>query len=232
MGMIYFAHRGASAQRVQNTLEAFALAKEQGATHYELDVHLLKDGKLAVHHNYSLLETAGKDVALGDLTSADLTKFPLINPFTQNKVAVPLLQEVLPIIAPGLQLLNIELKNDGNIYPGIEGRLLDFLGQYSHLNTKIIFSSFDYDSLVRLRAAAPQARVGLLTRQFDIEKARALRAESVHINHIRFVPDMARICHQHGIKLYCYTVNDKSLAAKLQAQGVDGIFTDQILLYR
>ena len=50
--MIYFSHRGANTKRVQNTVEAFALAHAQGATHYELDVHLLKDGALAVHHDY------------------------------------------------------------------------------------------------------------------------------------------------------------------------------------
>ena len=62
--MIYFAHRGANTQRVENTVSAFALAQKQGVTHYELDVHLLKDGQLAVHHDYSLLRTTGVDVKL------------------------------------------------------------------------------------------------------------------------------------------------------------------------
>ena len=55
--MIYLAHRGANTQRVQNTVEAFALAQTQGAQYYELDVHLLQDGQLAVHHDYSLQQT-------------------------------------------------------------------------------------------------------------------------------------------------------------------------------
>lgn len=80
--MIYFAHRGASAQMVQNTLPAFALAREEGATHYELDVHLTKDGFLVVHHDYTLANTAGADVHLADLTLADLKNYPLKNPLT------------------------------------------------------------------------------------------------------------------------------------------------------
>ena len=69
--MIYFSHRGANTKRVENTPAAFALAHQQGARFFELDVHLLKDGFLAVHHDYSLLRTAGKEVLLKDLTAPD-----------------------------------------------------------------------------------------------------------------------------------------------------------------
>lgn len=226
--MIYFSHRGANTKRVQNTVEAFALAQAQGATYYELDVHLLQDGQLAVHHDYSLLSTTGKDVLLKNLTSQDLTKYPLINPFTSHAVFVPLLQDVLPVIVPGISLLNIELKNDDNRYPGLEAAVLSFLKQYPQLAGKVLFSSFDYDTLARLRALAPQARIGLLTRKFDVQQALALQAESVHINHIRFTPQIAQACHAHHLKLYCYTVNDIALAQQLASQGIDGIFTDDV----
>ena len=224
--MIYFSHRGANTQRVQNTVSAFALAHEQGARYFELDVHLLKDGALAVHHDYSLLSTAGVDVYLKDLTSADLKKYPLKNPFTQEVVYVPLLQDVLPFVRPGLELLNIELKNDDNRYPGLENILLKELP--AQLLPNILFSSFDYATLQRLRALAPNVRIGQLTRNFNVQEALAVKAESVHINHTRFTPQMAQLCHENALKVYCYTVNDKELAARLAAQGADGIFTDKI----
>ncbi len=224
--MIYFSHRGANTQRVQNTTEAFALAHEQGARYFELDVHLLKDGTLAVHHDYSLLSTAGVDVQLKDLTATDLKKYPLKNPFTQSPVYVSLLSEILPILTPGLELLNIELKNDDTIYPGLEETVLKALPPA--LLPKILFSSFDYATLQRLRALAPQARLGQLTRAFNVQEAINIRAESVHINHTRFTPQLAQTCHAHGLNVYCYTVNDKALAVRLAAQGVDGIFTDKI----
>ena len=230
--MIYFAHRGANTQRVENTVSAFALAQKQGATHYELDVHLLKDGQLAVHHDYSLLRTAGVDVKLKDLASMDLIKHPLINPFSKDKVTIPLLSEVFSVILPGIQLLNIEIKNDGNTYPGIEEKLLALLYSFSEFVNKVLISSFDYDSLKRIRALAPQARIGLLTRQFDVQKALALSAESVHINHTRFTPEIAQICHENGLKIYCYTVTDKILATELAGQGADGVFTNDITLFR
>lgn len=226
--MIYFSHRGANTQRVQNTVPAFALAHQQGARHFELDVHLLKDGNLAVHHDYSLKDTAGIDVPLKALSTADLKKYPLKNHFTQDPAYIPLLQDILPVILPDLQLLNIELKNDENIYPGLEKALLSALPQ--ELLPKILFSSFDLSCLQRLRALSPRARIGQLTRNFKVEEALSLQAESVHINHIRFTPQMAQLCHKHQLKIYCYTVNDKTLCKQLETAGVDGVFTDDITL--
>lgn len=43
-----FAHRGACGYEPENTMEAFALAMEQGADGIELDVQLTKDGKLVI----------------------------------------------------------------------------------------------------------------------------------------------------------------------------------------
>ena len=42
------AHRGASVQAPENTMEAFRLGVEAGADAIELDVHLTQDGQLAV----------------------------------------------------------------------------------------------------------------------------------------------------------------------------------------
>ena len=87
--MIYFAHRGASARRVQNTLEAFRLARRLGASCYELDVHLTQDGQLVVHHDYSLLATAGKDAKIGELPWAQLRRCALQNRFDGAPAFIP-----------------------------------------------------------------------------------------------------------------------------------------------
>lgn len=230
--MLYFAHRGASARQVQNTVSAFALAQQLGASCYELDVHLTKDGALAVHHDYSLLSTAGADVLLKDLTRADLQRYPLINRFDGQEMFVPELKEILPVVEPGLKLLNIELKNDNNRYPGIEKRLLEELhNRAPQLLSKILFSSFDCDTLARIRQLNKNARIGLLTRSFDVSQALGLGAESVHMNYTRFTPEVAQMCRRNGLKIYLYTVNEVPLARTLQAQGADGIFTDCIDLF-
>jgi len=207
---------------VQNTTGAFARARELGATHYELDVHLLKDGALCVHHDY---EVGG--IPLHTLTRADLPDIPL-TAHGEKPAFIPLLQDVLPVVLPELDTLNIEIKNDDNRYAGIEKAVLNLLACEKFPLCNVLFSSFDLPTLSRLRALCPQARIGVLTRAFDVQDALALRAESVHLNHTRFTPQIAQICHQNGLKVYLYTVNDADLARSLAAQGADGIFTDCI----
>ena len=95
----------------------------------------------------------------------------------------------------------------------------------------ILFSSFDYPTLQRLRQLAPEAKIGWLTRAFCLEKALALQATSVHIRDTRFTPELAQICKQNGLEVYVYTVNDPAQAARLASSGAGGIFTDRIDLF-
>ena len=68
-----FAHRGFHDKpRIpENSLPAFRRAVQCGFG-AELDVHLMKDGRLAVIHDASLLRTAGVDVQIEDLTAEEL----------------------------------------------------------------------------------------------------------------------------------------------------------------
>jgi len=57
-------HRGASGQAPENTLEAFALARSQGADGIEYDVQLSRDGHPMVFHDDDLFRTTGTRGAL------------------------------------------------------------------------------------------------------------------------------------------------------------------------
>ena len=87
---------------------------------------------------------------------------------------------------------------------------------HPELLPRIIFSSFDYNTLARLRVLLPGARLGLLTRDFNVKQALALGARSIHINQTRFTPEIAGICHKNNLKIYVYTVNDLKTAAELE----------------
>ena len=65
-----YAHRGYHGRELgpENSLAAFREAIRRGFG-CELDVHLMKDGRLAVIHDASLLRTAGADVLVEDLTA-------------------------------------------------------------------------------------------------------------------------------------------------------------------
>ena len=105
-----YAHRGLhDAHLPENSMAAFRAALENGYG-IELDIHLMKDGQLAVIHDTSLKRTAGHDVKITDLTAADLENYRLNG--TDEKI--PLFFQVLELYA-GKAPLIIELKSDNNI---------------------------------------------------------------------------------------------------------------------
>ena len=121
-----YAHRGlhdGAAGIPENSLAAFRLAAEHGYG-AELDVHLTRDGRLAVIHDDSLLRTAGADVKASQLTAAQLGKYRLEG--TDEKI--PFLEEVLPLFQ-GKSPLIVELKVEGNA-AALAKATCDLLDQY------------------------------------------------------------------------------------------------------
>ena len=66
------AHRGASGAYPENTMLAFAKAREAGALSIETDLSLLADGGFAVFHDSALGRTVAGDASLDSLTSAEI----------------------------------------------------------------------------------------------------------------------------------------------------------------
>ena len=104
-----YAHRGLhNENRPENSMAAFRAAWEHGYG-IELDIHLMKDGNLAVIHDSSLKRVAGADVAIEDLTLQDLDQYTLGG--TQEHI--PLFSQVLELYR-GKAPLIVELKCVGN----------------------------------------------------------------------------------------------------------------------
>ena len=124
-----YAHRGLHGEGVpENSMEAFRLALE-GGYGIELDVHLMKDGKLAVIHDASLKRTAGVDVKIEDLTTEDLENYRLEG--TDEKI--PLFDEVLALFegkAPIIVELKAERGNHAALTKAVCDRLDSYKGVY------------------------------------------------------------------------------------------------------
>ena len=101
-----YAHRGLHGETApENSLEAFRRAVSRGYG-IELDVHLLKDGSLAVLHDHTLKRTAGVDVTIEDLTAQDLSQYRLQG----TEETVPLFSQVLSLVDGRVPLI-VELKS-------------------------------------------------------------------------------------------------------------------------
>lgn len=105
-----YAHRGLhDAAKPENSMAAFRAAVDSGYG-VELDIHLLRDGNLAVIHDSSLKRTADADIRVEDLVTEDLSHYYLCG----TGETIPQFQQVLDLFA-GKAPLIVELKVvDGN----------------------------------------------------------------------------------------------------------------------
>ncbi|MHB0994888.1 MAG: glycerophosphodiester phosphodiesterase [Elusimicrobiales bacterium] len=232
--MKIISHRGASAYTPENTIKAFKLAVEMGSKDFEFDVHRTKDGVLVVHHDYTLEHTAGKPVRIADVTWAELKKHNVAFYYRPDRAFqhVPSLEEVMDIIGPGAEWLNFEVKNDGNLYPGIERQLFEFMKERKLLEKSLV-SSFDHGTLKRFRSLSHDLKLGFLGHGLRtmlllpaIRRARAVKAVNFHLAlRIAFKVNVSRI-KKAGFNVCVYTVNTKKDALRMKEIGVDGIFTN------
>ncbi len=105
-----YAHRGLHGEGIpENSMAAFRAALE-GGYGIELDVHLLKDGNLAVIHDSLLNRTTGQPGRIEDLTTEDLKHYHLEG----TGETIPEFMDVLTLF-DGKAPLIVELKPvDGN----------------------------------------------------------------------------------------------------------------------
>ena len=231
--MKIIAHRGASGYAPENTLSAFELALKMGSKAFEFDVHLTKDKRLVVHHDYDLKRTAGLPAKIAELDYAALKKINVGNKFGFPVERVPLAEEVVRQIAPKAEWINFEVKNDGNVYPGIEEALLAFIRSRPGLAARSVLSSFDHGTLKRLRALDRDIALGYLGHNLRavllvpaIMRARAVGAVNFHIA-LRIAYALnAALLRKAGFKVCVYTVNKKADALRMQKIGADGIFSN------
>lgn len=157
-----YAHRGLhDAARPENSMSAFRAALDAGYG-VELDVHLLKDGGLAVIHDELLKRTTGADGNVEDLTTAQLREYRLEG----TGETIPTLQQVLALF-DGKAPLIIELKPVGNNYGALCRTVCDALADYKG---PYCMESFDPRCVYWLKKHAPQVIRGQLTENFLVAK--------------------------------------------------------------
>jgi len=226
------AHRGASKRFPENTLEAFSAAIEQGADGIELDVHLSKDGEIVVAHDPRLERVSNGSGYINDLTLKELKSLDFSKLFPNSPVCrIPTLSEVFSLVKPTGLFINIELKTTERLYPELPAKLLALAGEYA-MSERILYSSFNHYSLKEIKAREPAAKIGLLYDLGMVDPwvyANYVGADAIHPHYfvIAALPETVALCHEHGVKVNVWTV-DESDAVKLMLKcGVDGIITNK-----
>ena len=153
-----YAHRGLHDTLLpENSMGAFRAALEAGYG-IELDIHLMRDGTLAVIHDSSLRRTAGAEVDIEDLTAEELENYHLGG----TAETIPTFRQVLQLF-DGKAPLIVELKAAGNNHAALSQAACDLLDQY---NGPYCIESFDPRCIHWLRKNRPDVIRGQLSENF------------------------------------------------------------------
>ena len=153
-----YAHRGLhNEERPENSMAAFRAAAEAGFG-AELDVHLTRDGRLAVIHDSRLMRVCGREGRVEDLTAAELKDCRLCG----TAETVPLLEEVLPLFV-GKGPLIVELKPVSGNHVRLAKETCALLDRFP---VDFCMESFDPRALLWLRRHRPQILRGQLVQDF------------------------------------------------------------------
>ena len=212
MSTLIFAHRGASGAAPENTLEAFDLAARMGAHGVELDVHLCRTGELVVAHDETVNRVSDGTGRICDLSLSELKSlvFNRTHPEVKN-ARIPLLSEVFQLLLPTGLSINIELKNSIIDYPDLERKVLEAADREFDLS-RVIFSSFNHHSMLRMKKLNPAVPCGLLYeavmfRSWEYAKQLGMDAVHPHFSEILNVSGECAAARAAGIHVNTWTVN-------------------------
>lgn len=235
VGPIILAHRGGNEVAPENSLEAFADARQLGIRHIETDVHLTADGKVVVHHDPMIDRVYNGSGLIAQMTWDELKTYT-----NDHGDRIPLLSEALETF-PDLYF-NIDAK-----VPGVEGPLLDVVRQ-AHAENRVVLASFNERRLKWLReqsqgqiatSLGSQSVVRLVAAAKSATKTRTWRIPGSHQGVVaaqvplsfgpvtvvdrRFVA----AAHSHGLAVHVWTVDEIDDLNQLIALGVDGFVTNK-----
>lgn len=211
-------HRGASHDFPENTLAAFEGAAQLGADWVELDVRRTIDEVLVVHH----------DPVLADGRAICHT------PAAELPAAVPTLELALAACHP--MGVNVEIKNspaEPGYDPGysIAEQTLAAIDRAGH-GIDVLVSCFDLATIEAVRSLQPLVATGyLVLSTSEPEDAVSLAVtgghRAVHPFDLFVDEESVRRCHDAGVEINVWTVDDPDRIRQLVEWGVDAVITNR-----
>lgn len=228
----WFAHRGVSIAKPENTMAAFKLAEEKGADGIELDVQLTRDNKVIVMHDLSVNRTTNGRGTIRSKTWDDLKKLDAGSWFGGVYEPIPLLEDVVSWLSGNTLLVNIELKGPLKTMPDLIRAVKDIV-EPALPASRVIISSFHHPTVVSLHEEWKEPEKALLVSSGLYKPLRYLQQAEVFSLHVKRQTisdkEMVELMEQ-GITVRVFTVNDEKALQRLVNLQVDGIMTDHGIL--
>ncbi|MFD5766706.1 glycerophosphodiester phosphodiesterase [Streptomyces sp. NPDC127049] len=224
-----FAHRGGTADGLENTAAAFRRAAAAGYRYFETDVHTTADGVLVAFHDSTLDRVTDASGLIRDLPWAAVREARVA-----GKEPLPLFEDLLQEFPEARW--NVDLKTESALVPLVD--LVSRTGAWD----RVLVSSFTEARIARAqRLAGPR-----LATSYGVTGVAALRMRSLGVpaplragavaaqvpetqGGIRVVDRrFVRAAHARGLQVHVWTVNDAERMDSLLDLGVDGIMTDHL----
>jgi glycerophosphoryl diester phosphodiesterase len=247
-------HRGARGWMPENTIPAFIKGLEMGSTTLELDVVISKDEQVVVshdtyfHHDIST-QPNGEPISsdnqrnfnIYNMTYNELKRFDVgMKPHPgfakQQKIPAykPLLTDVFDAVKKWcvennkpVPFYNIEIKCNSttdNINHPEPAKFVDLvIAQIDKADLKSRFNiqSFDFRPLQYLHQKYPHVKIAAL-----VDQKLGFKPSTYSPHYKLVTPELVKKCHDAGVKIIPWTINNLEDFKRIKALGVDGIITD------
>ena len=217
-------HRGAMGHAPENTLVSFELGYNLGSDVIELDVHLTRDGRLAVMHDPEVSRTTDGTGSLQHMDTAEILALDASKRFwpTYRDIRVPFIEEVLAWAKGKIDLV-LEIKGDSFPAEGIERLLIEKIDE-AEMNDHVMVISFYHESLRTIKRLRPSIPTGILYTGRPIDPVRMTKdaqADSFRCDWRYLHRDDVRRAHEAGLWVGCWTADTEDVFTHLADMKVD-----------
>ncbi len=215
---ILFAHRGASGYRPENTLAAFALALEQGATGIESDTWLSADGVPMLVHDQTV-RPPGRRIFVTRRTAEELAPF-----------GVPRLADLYATLGSAFELsLDVE-------HPDVALPMLDVATAAGAVG-RLWACHDDLGLLAELRGRSREVRLVCSTRPRRVpggvagigallQRLAVIPADALNMHWHDWSPRLVAATHEAGLRAFGWDAQSEPAVERLVGLGIDGLYAD------
>jgi len=215
---LVIAHRGDPTHALENSLDAIQRALDLSVDMIELDVRRSRDNGLYVMHDRMTGRTADKNIDMERSSSEKISRVTL-----KNNEPVPALSEVCSLVN-GRCGLNLEIKSKG------AGALTAVYIRSSGYHGDILISSFKEQEIRDARAVMPELSAGMIFDSFPVRSVPRYAKKGytvISLSKKTVSEELVSACHEQGVKVYVWTVDDEENMRQLIAWGVDGLYSNR-----
>jgi len=224
------AHRGASDDAPENTLEAFRLAWLQKADAIEGDFRLTKDEQIVCIHDEDTSRTCGEKLIVAESTYSELSQLDASVHFKGDLApqSIPLLSEVFKTI-PNNKGIYIEIECGPEIVP----TLINWIVNSNLLKEQISIIAFDNQVIKAFKSIAPNIKAHWL---YDVNRPvsshklldslRDIRADGLGSNN-KSSQELVTSITKAGFEYHSWAIDDSQIAGQLLKWGATSITTNK-----